>query len=62
MLWTRFFFLMELMVDHVSERIHFGLMILVVGDSFVIWVIVSPTCSDWDTVRVLDVYDGQFLV
>ena len=54
------FFLMELMVDNVSIRIQFGLMVLVVGLSLVVWVMVSPTCSDFDPLRVLAVGDGQF--
>ena len=58
--WTRFLFLVELMVDHVSRRIKLGLMILVVGESFVFWVMVSTTCSDCGPVRVLNVDDGQF--
>ena len=57
---TRLLFLMELMVEQVSSRIQFGLIILVVGASFVVWVMVSPTCSDCVPVRVLDVDDGQF--
>ena len=48
------------MVEHVSRRIHFGLIILVVGVSFVVWVMISPTYSDCDPVRVLAVDDGQF--
>ena len=57
---TRLFFLMELMVDNVCKRIQFGLMILVVGDSPVVWVVLSPTCSNCDPVWVLAVDDGQF--
>ena len=34
--------------------------ILVVGASFVFWVMVRPTCSGCVPVRVLAVYDGQF--
>ena len=48
------------MVNHVSRRIKFGLIMLVVGASFVVWVMVSPTCSYCDPVWVLVVYDGQF--
>ena len=40
MLWTGFLFLTELMVEHVSRRIQFGLIILVVGASFLVWVMV----------------------
>ena len=54
-------FLMELMVEHVSRRIHFGLMMLVVGASFVIWVMVSSTCGDCDPIRVLDVDYEKFI-
>ena len=54
--------MMEPMVEHVSRRIQFGLMILVVGDSFVFWFMVSPTCSDFDPVHVLAVHYGQFPV
>ena len=58
--WTRLLFLMELMVEKVSRRIHFGLIILFVGASFVVRVIVRPTCSNCDQVWVLAVDDGQF--
>ena len=51
---------MEMMVEQVSRRIQFGLIILVVGASFVVWVMVMPTCSDCFPVRVLDVDDGKF--
>ena len=51
---------MELMVKHVYRRIQFGLMILVVGAYFVVWVTLSPTCSDCDPVRVLDADDEKF--
>ena len=54
-------FLMELMVEHVSRRIQFGLMMLVVGASFVIWVMVSSTCGDCDPIRVLDVDYEKFI-
>ena len=53
-------FLMELIVEHVSIRIQFGLMMLVVSSFFVVWFMLSPTCSDCDPVRVLAVGDGQF--
>ena len=56
--WKIFLFLMELMVENVSRKIQFGLMILVVGAYFMVWVMVSPTCSDRDTVRVLYVDGG----
>ena len=62
MFWIRLLFLMELMVEQVSRRIQFGLIILVVGASFVVWVMVSPTCSDCVPVRVLAVDDGQYPV
>ena len=55
MFWTIFLFMMELMVEQVSRRIQFGLIILVVGASFVVWVSVRPTCSDCVPVRVLAV-------
>ena len=51
---------MELMDEHVSIRIQFGLMMFVVGESFEVWVIVSPTCSDCYPVWVFAVEDGQF--
>ena len=60
MFWTRFLFLMELMVEHVSIRIHFELMILMFGAYFVVWIMVSPTCSNCDPVPVLAVDDGKF--
>ena len=51
---------MDPVVEHVYRIIKFGLMMLVVGVSFVIWFMVSITCSDCDQERVLDVDDGQF--
>ena len=60
MFWKILLFRMELMVEHVYINIQFGLTMLVVGASFVVWVIGIPTCSDCDTVRVLDVDDGEF--
>ena len=60
MFWTRLLFLMELMVEQVSRRIQFRLIILVVGASFVVCVMVRPTCIDCVPVRVLDVDDGKF--
>ena len=48
------------MVENVSNRIQFELMIFVVGASFVFWVMVSLTCIDCDPVRVLDMDDGKF--
>ena len=56
----KYFFLMELMVEHVYRRIQFGLMVLVVGAYFVVWVMVSSTCSDCDPRRVLAVDDENF--
>ena len=53
-------FLTELMIEHVSRRIQFGLLIFVVDASFVVWVMVSPICSDCDPVQVLDVDYVQF--
>ena len=50
--------LMELMVEHVSRKIQFGFIIFVVGDSFVVWVVVSRICSDCDPVQMLGVDDG----
>ena len=44
-------FLMELMVDQVTRRIQFGLIVLVVGVSSVVWVMVRPTYSDCVPVR-----------
>ena len=60
MFWTRLLFLMELMVDQVSRRIQFGLIVLVVGVSSVVWVMVRPTYSDCVPVRVLAVDDAKF--
>ena len=60
MFWTRLFFLMELMVEQVSSRIQFGLIILVVGESFAVWFMARPTFSDCVTVRLLAVDDGKF--
>ena len=51
---------MGLMVEHMSKRIQFGLIMVVVGASFVVWVMVSSTCSDYDPAQVLDDEDGQF--
>ena len=51
---------MEMMVEQVSRRIQFGLIILVVGASFVVWVMARPTCRDCVPVRLLAVDDGQF--
>ena len=51
---------MELMVEHVYRRIQFGLMMFVVCAYFMVWVIVNPTCSDFDPVRVLAVDYGKF--
>ena len=60
MFWTRFLFILELIVEHVSRRIQFGLMMLAVGATFVVWVMVSPTCSNYDLAQVLDVDDVKF--
>ena len=60
MFWTISLFLMELMVEQVSRSIQFGLIILVVGASFVVWVNVRTTCSECIPVRVLDVDYGKF--
>ena len=62
MFWTRLLFLMEVMVEQVSRRIQFGLIILVVGASFVVLVMVRHTCNDCVTVRVLAIDDGKFPV
>ena len=59
MFWTRFLFLMELMVEHVYRGIQFGLMMLFVGACLVVWVMVNPTYSDCDPVWMLYVDDGQ---
>ena len=53
--------MMELMVDNVSRRIQFGLMIILMGAYFMVWVMVSTTCSDYYPVQVLAVDDGYFL-
>ena len=55
-----FLLLMELMVDHVSKRIQFDWIMLGVGTSYMVWVRVSPNCSDFDPTQVLDADDGQF--
>ena len=60
MFWTRFLFLMELVVEQVSSRIQFRLILLVVGASFLVWFIVRLNCSVYVPVWVLAVYDGQF--
>ena len=53
-------FIMELMVEQVYRRSQFRLIILVVSASFVVWFMVSPTCSDCVSVRVLAVDGGKF--
>ena len=58
--WTRLLFLIELIIDEVSRRIKFVLILLVVGDYFVVWVMFRLTCSDCVPVWVLTVDDGQF--
>ena len=50
----------ELLVDHVPNSFQFGLVISVAGISFVICVISSTICSDFDPTRALDVDDVQF--
>ena len=60
MFYTRFLFMMELIVGHTSRRIKFGLIMLMVGAYFVVWVMVSPTCSNYDPARLLAADDGQF--
>ena len=60
MFWTRFLFMMDLMVEHASKRIQFLLIMLVVGTYLLVWVLVNPTYSDCDLSRVLDADDGQF--
>ena len=52
--------MMKLMVENVSTRIQFELMILLVCDSLLVWFMLGPTCSDCDPVRVLDIDDGKF--
>ena len=44
--WDKISPLAELMVEHVSKNIQFGLLMLVVGVYFVVWVLLSLTCSD----------------
>ena len=58
MFGTIFLFMMELMVEHVSRRIQFRLMMLVVGASFLVWVMVIPTCMDCDPVQAFALYDS----
>ena len=48
------------MVEQVSSRIQFGLIILVFGAFFMVWVMVSPTFSDCVPVWLLDIDDGRF--
>ena len=48
------------MVEHVSKRIQYGLIMLVVCASFVVWVMVSTNCSDFDSTQVLDANDEKF--
>ena len=55
-----FLFLLELMVKHVYRRIQFGFMILMIGASFVVWVMLSSTCSDCDPVLLFYFDDGKF--
>ena len=51
---------MELMVEQVSMSVQFGLIILVVGASFGVWVMAMPTYSDCVPVRMLAVDNGKF--
>ena len=48
-------------MDHVSNRIQLVLMISVNDMLVFVCVMVSPTCSDFDHVRVLSVDYGKFL-
>ena len=54
--------LMELMVEHVSNKSQFGFMLSFTSASFIFCTIVSPICSDYDPMRVLNVEDGQFTI
>ena len=56
MFWTKILFLMELMVEQVSSRIQFGLILLVVGASFVVWVMMRSSCSDCVPVQAAKSY------
>ena len=60
MFLTRCVFMMNLMVEHVSKMIRFGVIVLVVGAFFVVWVMVIPTCSKYDPTEVLDSKNGKF--
>ena len=60
MFWKKLLFLMELVVEQVYKRIQFRIIILVFGDSFLVWVMVRPTYIDCVPVQVLAVDDGQF--
>ena len=53
---------MELMVEHVSNKSQFGFMLSFTSASFIFCTIVSPICSDYDPMRVLNVEDGQFTI
>ena len=55
--WTRLLFLIELIIDEVSRRIKFVLILLVVGDYFVVLVMVMHTCSDCVLVWVMAIDD-----
>ena len=57
---TIFLFLMDLVVENVSKMIQFGLIMLVVGASFVVWVMKIPTCNDYYPTQVLDADNGKF--
>ena len=50
----------DLMVEHVSSKSQFGLMISCYGVSLVFCAIVSTTNTDCNTTRVLDVDNGKF--
>ena len=60
MSWTRFIFLTELMVDHVSHIIQLLFMMSVNGMLVIFCVMVITTCSDCDPSWELDVDYGQF--
>ena len=50
------------MVHYVFSRIQFWFMIFFIGASFVVWFIVSPSCSDCNPVRLLNVDYRHFPV
>ena len=57
---TIFLFLMEMMVEHVSKRIKFGLLLLFIGASFEVWDMVSLICNDWNLTQASYTDDGKF--